>query len=334
MKKGYTGIDYFRVIAAVLVIAIHTSPLLSYNEAADFVLTRIIARVAVPFFFMTTGFFLFHGGKVSCQKIKRFTKKTAILYGISILLYLPINIYNGYFAGESLAGRIVRDFLFDGTMYHLWYLPASILGVWISAVLLRKVGMQKTLIAAGVLYVIGVFGDSYYGIAEQIPFIKGMYDVLFRIFSYTRNGLFFAPIFLVMGTWISCMRRQNAKRYLIPFLISVEVLVIEGMCLRIYKLQRHDSMYLFLIPCMFFLFQMLTYFRGKRKEALGEIALYVYILHPLVIVGLRLVAKIVKAEQFLIKNSLVQFVSVTVLSFVAAIIIEKIKKQYKGEWKR
>ena len=57
-KKAYTGIDYFRMIAAFFIIAIHTSPFSSYSETGDFILTRVIARVAVPFFFMTSGFFL------------------------------------------------------------------------------------------------------------------------------------------------------------------------------------------------------------------------------------------------------------------------------------
>lgn len=56
--KDYAGIDFFRIIAALLIITIHTSPLLTYSETGDFILTRILARIAVPFFLMTSGFFL------------------------------------------------------------------------------------------------------------------------------------------------------------------------------------------------------------------------------------------------------------------------------------
>lgn len=51
MSKGrnYKGIEIFRVVAAFLVIAIHTSPLTTYSQTADFIFTRVIARVAVPF---------------------------------------------------------------------------------------------------------------------------------------------------------------------------------------------------------------------------------------------------------------------------------------------
>ena len=45
-RAGYPGLDRFRLAAALLVAAIHTSPLLSLNGTADFLLTRVAARVA------------------------------------------------------------------------------------------------------------------------------------------------------------------------------------------------------------------------------------------------------------------------------------------------
>ena len=56
-RRSCGGLDIFRMAAALLVIAIHTSPLSSFSPEADFFLTRILARVAVPFFFMVTGQF-------------------------------------------------------------------------------------------------------------------------------------------------------------------------------------------------------------------------------------------------------------------------------------
>ena len=53
-KERYPGLDAFRIPAALLVIAIHTSPLASFSETADFLLTRVAGRVAVPFFLMVT----------------------------------------------------------------------------------------------------------------------------------------------------------------------------------------------------------------------------------------------------------------------------------------
>ena len=60
-KKNLGSLDYFKMVAAFLVVAIHTSPLASFHGEADFVLTRIIARTAVPFFLMVTGYFTLSG---------------------------------------------------------------------------------------------------------------------------------------------------------------------------------------------------------------------------------------------------------------------------------
>ena len=57
-KKNFGGLDLFRIAAACLVVAIHTSPLETVSTEGDFFLTRILARVAVPFFFMVTGQFV------------------------------------------------------------------------------------------------------------------------------------------------------------------------------------------------------------------------------------------------------------------------------------
>lgn len=60
-KDNYAGLDIFRISAALLVVAIHTSPLALWSAEADSFLTRVLARVAVPFFFMVTGQFVATG---------------------------------------------------------------------------------------------------------------------------------------------------------------------------------------------------------------------------------------------------------------------------------
>ena len=91
-RKGYIGIDYFKFVAAFLEIAIHTSPLTTFTENGDFILTRIIARVAVPFYFMTSGFFLISRYAYNTDKLRAFLKKMSVIYGISVLVYIPLNV--------------------------------------------------------------------------------------------------------------------------------------------------------------------------------------------------------------------------------------------------
>ena len=314
-NKNYSGIDCFRLIAALLIIAIHTSPLASFNETGDFILTRVIARVAVPFFFMTSGFFLISKYAPNANKLGAFLKKTALIYGSAILLYIPVNIYNGYFAMDDLLPNIIKDIFFDGTLYHLWYLPASMMGAAIAWYLVRRLDYPRALVVSIFLYLLGLFGDSYYGITEKLPYINDFYKQLFQISDYTRNGLFFAPAFFVLGGLIGDNRHKIVlKGSILRFAVCFALLLTEALTLHYFELQRHDSMYLFLLPCMYFLFNILLHFKAKRFVFLRTTALLLYIIHPMMIVILRLFAKLLHLQSLLVDNSILHYFTVCLLS--------------------
>ena len=46
--------------------------------------------------------------------------------------------------------NILKDIVFDGTFYHLWYLPSSMLGAVIAWYLIKKLNYKKALAAASV----------------------------------------------------------------------------------------------------------------------------------------------------------------------------------------
>ena len=182
-RQNYGGLDVFRLCAALLVIAIHTSPLASVSRAADFFLTRILARVAVPFFLMVTGQFVAAGFTApsvrATARLHKFIQKTMLLYIFCILLYLPVGIYAGHYKDMTI-GSALRMVLFDGTFYHLWYFPACILAISLVHLMSRFLSLRNMTIVSAILYLIGLFGDSYYGLAQKIPALETMYDGLFR----------------------------------------------------------------------------------------------------------------------------------------------------------
>lgn len=349
-KKAYIGLDYFRIVSAIFVIAIHTSPLSSYSEGWNFILTRIIGRVAVPFFFMTSGFFIF------CEKesiginsmggrVKKFINTTTKIYGIAILLYLPINIYNGYFKQGNISMNLIKGILLDGTFYHLWYLPASILAVFIIYYGIKTLGYKGTFLISIVLYILGLLGDSYYGLIGLIPFGEAFYQAVFTLWDYTRNGLFFAPLFFVLGGMIRRRKDLDSPMKNRVYLgISGIMLLIEGILLYQWGRQKHDAMYIFLPVTMIFLFVFLLQWNwkdnGQRKKSLADLSLIVYIIHPMVIILLRLGAKIIRQEDLLIYNSGIHFIMVTIISFVIGILIiyiaggGKDKRRKHGRYKK
>ena len=323
--KTYAGIDRFRLIAAILVVTIHTSPLVDISATADFVLTRIIARTAVPFFFMASGFFLFPktaDGGPRPGRLAPFLRKTGFLYVVAILFYLPVNIYAGMVESWRVLPSLLSDIVFNGTFYHLWYLPAAIIGSVIVWLLLKKLGTGPALAICLALYAVGVFGDSYYGLAERIPALNAFYAALFSIFDYTRNGLFFAPLFFLVGALLA--RRDEPmplRASLAGLTVSFVLMLVEGLLLHRYDLQRHDSMYLLLPVCMFFLFMTLLHWDGKSRKGLRDLSMLLYLIHPAVIVAVRGFAGAVGLDALLVDDSLIHFMAVLAVSIALSIAV-------------
>lgn len=329
-QETYSGIDYFRMIAAVLIVAIHTSPLASFSATGDFIFTRIIARVAVPFFLVTSGFFLISRYSYNADKLRKFIKKTALIYAAAIVIYIPINIYNGYFSEDNLLPKIIKDIVFNGTLYHLWYLPAAIVGAVIAWYLVKQWAYRKAFAVTLVLYIVGLFGDSYYGIAENIPSLNSFYHLIFQVSDYTRNGIFFAPIFFVLGGYISDNKdKLSFKKSIIGFTTCFSLMFAEALTLHRFELQRHDSMYVFLLPSICFLFYFLMHFKGKNRAQLRTISLIIYIIHPFVIVLIRLFAKITHLQNALVENSLIHYLLVCIISAGLGLALTAIWNIYK-----
>ena len=174
----YGGLDAFKVIAALLVVAIHTSPLTTYSPDGDFLLTRSLARVAVPFFFMVTGQFVLGKvlqGRRPFSALWRQVKKILLLYLVAVVLYLPVGLYAGHYQGLSPLSAL-RLLLFDGTFYHLWYFPACATGLLLVYLLGRVLRGRGLLAVTGLLYLIGLFGDSYYGLTAALPPLAAAYE--------------------------------------------------------------------------------------------------------------------------------------------------------------
>ncbi len=291
------ALDAFRLIAAVLVVTIHTSPLASVSPLADFWLTRVLARLGVPFFLVTTGYFLARRG---WRGLRGFWLRTLGVYLAAAVLYLPLNFY----AGLSPAAWL-RGFVWEGTFYHLWYFPALLWGVLLARGL-AKLGTRPGLAVAAVLYLVGLGGDSYFGLADRIPALHVFYAAVFSLTEYTRNGLFYAPVFLLLGAALAESNRPPRLRpAALGFGLSFAGMTAEGLWLHSLGVQRHDSMYLLLPVCLVFLFRLLLAGNAGRWRAARDASLLVYM-------GL---------WGPLVENSLGHFAAVLALSAAAAALL-------------
>ncbi len=327
-SKNYAGIDYFRLIAALFVIAIHIGPFESCSSTVDYLFTYCLGRIAVPFFLMVTGYFVIAPYIISQfekkHALKKYLLKNTGLYLGATIFYLPLALY-----ADNLPKSIpeaFKNFFFDGTFYHLWYFPAAVMGCVLLVFFLKRSFAAAALFAM-TAYIIGIFGDSYYGLIQDIPFLHFFYKGIFSFSSYTRNGIFFAPIFLLLGVFAADSDFPCPKCFLqLGFSLSLIGMILEGLLTYSLDLQKHNSMYLFLIPTMYFLFRLLLTIQGKAPSLIRKSAMWIYIIHPAVIVLLRGIAKKAKMTELLIENTLIQYLSVCLLSVSIAFAIQSFCK--------
>ncbi|EAC3883777.1 serine racemase, partial [Listeria monocytogenes] len=97
MKKNQ-GIEQFRVLLAMMVVAIHCLPLHHLWPDGDILITLTLFRIAVPFFFMISGYYVFsdlatQNSYPARQRVWQFIKKQLQVYLIATLLFLPLAWY-------------------------------------------------------------------------------------------------------------------------------------------------------------------------------------------------------------------------------------------------
>ncbi len=293
-KQTYGILDIAKFVSSLLVVAIHCAPLIEISEPANFVLVQILARLAVPFFFIASGWLFFQ--KIDPQKswkdetnvkaLKHYWKRILRIYLVWSALYMPLIVVSwvqGGFHWTSLI-RLIRDFLFNGTYYHLWFLPALLLGVPIVYMMYLNIRKQSMLWLSFLLYMAGMAINVYGSVLSQEPFLESVLNVYQSFFVTSRNGLFFAPIYLVLGIYIQDFLTQDFKKQsFVAFTISFVFYAAEAIILQACGIMNDlTCMYAMLLPTTFFLFLLLMQFRLKKHKmyvVLRNMSLYIYTGH-------------------------------------------------------
>lgn len=66
----YGKIDYLKIFFSILVVSLHTGPLNKIEGSIFYNLWWGIAHIAVPFFFMSCGFWMCNGGGIYIRELK------------------------------------------------------------------------------------------------------------------------------------------------------------------------------------------------------------------------------------------------------------------------
>ena len=293
----------------MMVVAIHCLPLHRLWPDGDILITLTLFRIAVPFFFMISGYYVFsdlatQNSYPARQRVWHFIKKQLQVYLIATLLFLPLAWYSGMLGLNMPLGTFIQTLLVNGILYHLWYFPAIITGSLLVMGLLVRFSFKQVFFMAIGLYVIGLGGDSWSGLAAQTP-LASFYSLIFQLLAGTRNGIFFAPLFLLLGVLARRFAQKSASPHRYSYLmISLICLLLESYLLHHFTTPKHDSMYVFLPFVLLFLFPIIQQWQAPMiwKQA-GRLSLWLYLLHPYTIA----VTHFLSQKLPLLQNNLINY---------------------------
>lgn len=294
ISKSYNSIDLMKFICSILVICIHTHPLSTYSNILNSGLDNVIARLAVPFFFISAGYFFFNKidltssstSRINHSYLKSYIKRLSLLYIIWSIIYLPYTLYLWVKSDASIIKYIfssIRNFLLTGISTHLWYMAALILATILVYYTLRYFSLKNTLLIGLILYIIGLLGDSYFGLINKVPVIGLLFNIYNFLFVTTRNGLFFGFIFVAFGAYLSHTKFIiSTKKICMLFCLSFLLMGIEVFTLKVLDIPKNFNMYIFLVPTVIFLFLLLLNMNLKPHplySLLRKLSILIYFSH-------------------------------------------------------
>lgn len=321
-RQAYDLIDIFKFIASLLVVAIHCNPFSDFNHIIDFALNQYVARIAVPFFFISSSYFCFKKTNEKDFNIKvtnSYALRMIALYSVWFVIYfIPKFILNGIHISY------IKSYILG--YYHLWYLLASAFAISLIGIMLyKKMSIRAIFILATILYMIGLLGETYYGLIFSN---KNMF------YTYSsRNGLFFAPIFIVFGILFAYKKVKIKASISLIFVAIFGVLwAIEVAVLCKTDIAREYNMSLFMVPTTFFVFNILVNANINIRfntQILRKISGYIYFVHVFVLIYIIPIATNIIGiliNRDICLNSLEKYITTVLFSIVISLIIIKFQK--------
>lgn len=321
-KNNFNSIDLVKFVCAFLICMVHIKFFVpdsfKYANFFNSAIQNYLCRLAVPFYFVVAGFLLY--GKMNINeldlgRVKNYCLKILRMLGVWTVL------------------------LFVGSKIHLWYLGELVVSVLIFTFLLKKkIKHNYILFLVIFLYIIGLFGDSYYGLIlplKKFRFFRIIINYYDLIFKTTRNGLFFGLVFVAMGGFISHQKViMSFKGSFIGFIVSMICLSFEVFFLERYSIPKDHNLFVFLVPACYFMFCLTMNINLKDNDIyrrLRVIGLLIFFLHLLVNYFVLLGIDILNSYFEIDLTSFELFFTLLLVTLIS-IFIEKLSRVDKYKW--
>jgi len=277
-NRSYS-IDFIKGIAAISIVCLHCAN----NDAFDSII-HLIGRMAVPMFFIITGYYL--PSMIKSGHITNHIFKILRLILGGLLFYLSLYCLHAYLNGnlwEKLTNVIPWDnlgtkllfaqFPFNVKAGHLWYLMAILYILCFLLLFTKKYPVKKLYKFIPVLFLGGYLISSF--------------DFENTMRPYYQNYLFIGLPYVLLGSFIRehPIRQQLTNRKLGALIALFAILYLAEIALYVLTgLPSHREHYLCIIP----LVSLILLWAAKNPQfgsntiitTIGrEYSVYIYIIH-------------------------------------------------------
>ena len=197
MRKEIKSIDIAKLLAAIMIIALHTSPLTSISHIADKALIGL-CRIGVPIFFTMSAYLFFLKEDNYGPRLK--------MYCLRIIKYWVVySIFGIIILSPPFGINLLRTFLFDGFGV-VWFFHGLIVAMCLFVLLLTLNGKGKlswfVYAIPFILYICALAMNTYFSVlpAGVQKWLESWY---YPVFVTARNGFFSGTLYMLIGYCIA-----------------------------------------------------------------------------------------------------------------------------------
>ncbi len=285
MKRNKT-IDLLRFILSILIVPIHADLFKDVSTPLFWCFSLGLVRVGVPFFFIASGFFFRERVNQTNIRYKNNLKHLK-LWLLFIVLDLMITGWFYYPNFDSIFAFLHKA-LFTGMSDAYWFIPTLVITQILLRPVFEKDNYYPAIIVGLIMYLFSMTHDSYSFLFEGTP-VYTLSELHTKIFIFPQCGLVESVFFLSLGGLISKEKNKlgNAlKDKTSPLAAMVGVFCVLLM-IEAYYTQNNGAYdgncYLTLIalPALLFIWALIADPVSFPTKKLGEMALYIYLIHPI-----------------------------------------------------
>lgn len=274
MKKNYDSIDLFKFIFCILIVALHADALYDFSPVLNTMVCEGIARLGVPFFFVASAFFFFKK-PVTWENTKKYCKRLLILYAAWFIVSLPKTVFDRFICSDysliETVIRFVRSFFVTSTFSGSWFIVSCIWCALLYYLLERQTEKRRrviTIVISVVIYLWTVLAAAY-GTLIQNPGAKTFYDYYTLILGSPYCSLIVGVPYFALGRFFAKNENsvKNKKAAVVGFAVCFALLMAEVWLTNTHGLVRATDCYLMLLPCIYFLFPLISGWEIRLKNA-------------------------------------------------------------------